>query len=583
MTQWNNPLAAAVRGAHPIAAAIADGIVADRHIAGASLLMDLAHGVEAAVRSGDEWLLVALALASPEGEHSCLDLRDMVRHVSEGLESETASRLRLGLDHWTTVAAGMTALVGRPDSADSMPMVLDGDRLYLSRMHVDECFVAEDLLRRGERVSVLLGGPGSGKTTKTAADLLTLLGDVPEGFSVGLAAPTGKAAMRMRTVLVERVLSEAGSAALDAEKMARAERILGATESLTVHRLLGYSRHREHGRYKFDESRKLPYDLVIVDECSMLSLEMLTNLLRAVRADARLWIVGDPDQLASVGAGTVLADVRSAASVSPRVSDRMTVLQELRRFKNDAVRDLVESVRDSASNGGSDVDAAAERFFDLLSSGSPFVRWIDPTTDAAAIEHIIAGRIADARELARLAQADAAEDAVAQHLSKPRTQVLCVHRAGRLGVSGINQRVRSALGAAANGLWYPGRPVMVTRNDPRTGIFNGDTGVVARRADGSSVVVLSDPIGRPPVPVSRIDHHELAYAMTVHKSQGSEYGHVVAVMPTEPSGLCTREMLYTAISRTVEELTLVATRAVLEHMLRTPISRATGLADRFGG
>jgi exodeoxyribonuclease V alpha subunit len=202
--------------------------------------------------------------------------------------------------------------------------------------------------------------------------------------------------------------------------------------------------------------------------------------------------------------------------------------------------------------------------------------------DPAAVERIVAGRIADARELARLASAEDAEAALAARLSAPQTQVLCVHRAGRLGVSGLNQRIRSALGAAANGLWYAGRPVMVTRNDARTGVFNGDTGVVARRADGSSVVVLSDPIGRPPVPVSRIDHHELAYAMTVHKSQGSEFSNVVAIMPTEPSGLCTREMLYTAISRTVEHLTLVATREVLEHMLRTPISRATGLADRFG-
>jgi len=385
--------------------------------------------------------------------------------------------------------------------------------------------------------------------------------------------------MRMRTVLVERVRAVAES---DPSRRERAEVILASTDSVTVHRLLGYSRQREHGRYRFDESRRLPHDLVIVDECSMLSLEMLTNLLRAVRDDARLWIVGDPDQLASVGAGTVLADVRSAAATSGALGPRVTVLGDLHRFKDATVRGLVEAVRDAASSDGTGVDVSIERFFALLSSGSESLTWVDPVADPAAVERIVAGRIADAREVARLASAEDAEAALAARLSAPRTQVLCVHRAGRLGVSGLNQRIRSALGAAANGLWYAGRPVMVTRNDPRTGVFNGDTGVVARRADGSSVVVLSDPIGRPPVPVSRIDHHELAYAMTVHKSQGSEFSNVVAIMPTGPSGLCTREMLYTAISRTVEHLTLVATREVLEHMLRTPISRATGLADRFG-
>ena len=579
MSRWTNPLAGAVRDGHPLDPAVADGIVAGHHVVGASLLMDLVYGPDAASHREDEWLLVALALSSPEGEHSCLDLGDMDRHVPDGLESPVAAALRRGPDHWIGVAAAMTGMVGNPDGTGPTPMVLDGQRLYLARMHVDECFVAEDLLRRRERLSVLLGGPGSGKTTKTARDLLDVLNDAPEGFTVGLAAPTGKAAMRMRTVLVERVRAVAES---DPSRRERAEVILASTDSVTVHRLLGYSRQREHGRYRFDESRKLPHDLVIVDECSMLSLEMLTNLLRAVRDDARLWIVGDPDQLASVGAGTVLADVRSAAATSGALGPRVTVLGDLHRFKDATVRGLVEAVRDAASSDGTGVDVSIERFFALLSSGSESLTWVDPVADPAAVERIVAGRIADAREVARLASAEDAEAALAARLSAPRTQVLCVHRAGRLGVSGLNQRIRSALGAAANGLWYAGRPVMVTRNDPRTGVFNGDTGVVARRADGSSVVVLSDPIGRPPVPVSRIDHHELAYAMTVHKSQGSEFSNVVAIMPTGPSGLCTREMLYTAISRTVEHLTLVATREVLEHMLRTPISRATGLADRFG-
>ena len=576
-----NPLAVVARGDHPLGAALADEIVADRHVVGASVLMNLVHGADSAARSEDEWLLVALALSSPEGEHSCLDLDDMTRHIPDELESLTATRLRRGRAHWVAVASAMQGLVGTPDEAITTPMVLDGSRLYLSRMYVDECFVAEDLLNRGDRLTVLLGGPGSGKTTNTAKDLLRVLSNAPSGFSVGLAAPTGKAAMRMRTVLMDHLRRAAQSAEIDAEQLARAENMLSATESVTIHRLLGYSRQREHGRYAFDETRALPHDLVIVDECSMISLEMLTNLLRAVRPDAALWIVGDPDQLASVGAGTVLADIRTAVATSSRLRERVTVLGALRRFTDDAVRGLVESVRDASLVDDAGRDEKIERFFELLSNGGEHLTWVDPLVDSEAVQRIINGQIDLARELARLAATDDAQVVVASKLANPRTQMLCVHRNGRFGVAGINERVRGALGASAAGLWYPGRPVMVTRNDSRTGVFNGDNGVVVRRRDGASVVVLSDPIGRPPVPVSRIDHHELAYAMTVHKSQGSEFSHVVALMPAEPSRLCTREMLYTAISRTVDQLTLVATRNVLEHILRTPISRATGLADRF--
>lgn len=583
-----NPLVVASRPGHPLAAAVADGIVEPRHVAGAAVLMDLAFGGSAAGRSADEWLLVALALQSPEGEHSCLDLGDMARHAPEHASSAVAGTLSRGEAHWSGVARGLTGLVGTPDEAGTSLLILDGPRLYLARLFADECFVAGDLVARsgaGRELSVLMGGPGSGKTTLTAARLLDRLSTAPAGFSIALAAPTGKAALRMRSVLIQKVEQQARSATgVGAAGLERAMAVLAASESTTVHRLLGVSSSGSRSRYRFDHERRLPHDLVILDECSMLSLELLTSLLRAVRDGAGLWIVGDADQLASVGAGTVLSDIREAARRPGSPLAKVEELDQMHRFSDAQVRALVAAVRDAGGKSGSSLDRQVEAFFDVLGAASGALTWIEPDANRKKVEDVLGAAVGRAHAIAVAASGEAAEEELAAWLAQRDNdvQLLCVHRAGRLGVAGINQRIRSALGARAVEHWYPGRPVMVTRNDRRTNLFNGDTGTVVRRPDGSKVVVLSEPIGRGPVPVARIEHHELAYAMTVHKSQGSEFGQVVAIMPTEPSGLCTREMLYTAISRTRDRLTVVASRDVLEHMLRTPISRATGLADRFG-
>jgi exodeoxyribonuclease V alpha subunit len=164
-------------------------------------------------------------------------------------------------------------------------------------------------------------------------------------------------------------------------------------------------------------------------------------------------------------------------------------------------------------------------------------------------------------------------------------QVLCVHRTGDYGVSGINGFLKSRLGAQAAELWYPGRPIMITRNDTRLKdrtkrLYNGDTGVVVR--DGAALkLVLSEPAGRSAQAVTSLSAFELNYAMTIHKSQGSEYNEVVVVLPEESSRICTREMLYTGVSRAKKKVTIVGSREVLEHMLRTPVLRASGLADRI--
>jgi exodeoxyribonuclease V alpha subunit len=190
-------------------------------------------------------------------------------------------------------------------------------------------------------------------------------------------------------------------------------------------------------------------------------------------------------------------------------------------------------------------------------------------------------------KLARQANAkEALGKEFADNASVLNQQILCVHHRGKLGVQSINQRIRQSLGARAQKHWFVGRPVLITRNDFRTELYNGDTGVIAD-INGEQVLALSDapdrkkPLELKLIEVSRVTDHALNYAMTVHKSQGSEYRHVIVMFPQKPSRICTREMLYTAISRVRDRLTIVGSEDVIRHMLETPIRRASGLADRF--
>lgn len=295
------------------------GFLNARHVAGAKVLLDLAFGDKSSSREVAEWLIVALLLKTPEDEHTCLNLAEMDAYQPNSDEdNEWAPLPFVELAKWRKVVLGMPELVAVVDGKEDIerPLVLAGDRLYLARMYGDEVYVADTLkaLNKADRLHVLFGGPGSGKTTKTAEALVELLGDKPHGFKVELAAPTGKAAKRMSQVIQKRVKEMKGSTITDAA-IANAVQILKPVKSKTIHKLLKFNPVAD-SRYRMNESNPLDCDLLVIDESSMLSLDMLVHVLLALPQRAKLWLVGDPDQLASVGAGTVFSDIRSVAKLS---------------------------------------------------------------------------------------------------------------------------------------------------------------------------------------------------------------------------------------------------------------------------
>ena len=573
------------------------GFLSSTHVAGANVLMQLAFGAKAEQRSVAEWLIVALLLKTPEDEHTCLNLAEMEAYepkVDE--ENEWAPLPFVELDKWRALVLGMPELVGVADGTTLIdrPMVLAGNRLYIARMYGDEVYVAETLkkLNREGRLSILFGGPGSGKTTVTAENLVKLLGDKHQGFKVELAAPTGKAAKRMSQVIKTKI-EDMKAGKMSHSAVENSSKILASVKSKTIHKLLKFNPVADD-RYRMNAEKPLDCDLLVIDESSMLSLDMLVHVLLALPKRASLWLVGDPDQLASVGAGTVFSDIRSIAETTKLNHSQ---LPGNNRAQDPATKNLIGIVQSMSADRNPSklqIEKGVTGFISTLRAElrPGVLEWIN-TDDPDFVTRLndLLQEVADvAMERVQIAARHDTPVSLAREFNDPKSilnqQVLCVHHRGKLGVRSINERVRQSLRGHAQQVWYVGRPVLVTRNDSRTDLYNGETGVVTR-VSGELFMALSDPpdlknpLNLKLVETSRITDHALNYAMTVHKSQGSEYRHVIAMFPQIPSRICTREMLYTAISRVRERLTIVGSERVLRHMLETPIRRATGLPERF--
>lgn len=426
----------------------------------------------------------------------------------------------------------------------------------------------------GRWTTVLTGGPGTGKTASVArtvaliAEQLEL--DGGRAPRVALAAPTGKASARLQ----ESVAREAGT--LDAVDRAR----LDGLQAVTLHRLLGW-RPDSSTRFRHDRSNPLPYDVVVVDEVSMVSLSQMARLLEALRPTTRLVLVGDPDQLASVEAGAVLADVVAgfaARSDSPVV--RLTERHRTRNADGTAATEL-DSLADAIRDGD------ADEVLGLLAGGTDVARLVDPTDP-------------DALSRVRTVVADAAEVVTSRALAfvdpddrLPITQLLdehrllCAHREGPYGVGTWNRLVEQVVadrtGVNAYDEWYPGRPVLVTANDRGLGVSNGDVGVVVRTADHRLRVVVRTGTEAKLFAPTRLSGIETVYAMTVHKSQGSEANAVTVVLPDRDSALLTRELFYTAVTRARQRVTIVGTEDALRAAIERRVQRASGLARRIAG
>ena len=410
-------------------------------------------------------------------------------------------------------------------------------------------------------LTVLAGGPGTGKTT-TVAKILTLLRDRPgPPPRIALAAPTGKAAARL-----QEAVRAAGAGELAAS---------------TLHRLLGWrpgtARFRHH---RFD---RLPYDVVVVDETSMVSLTMMARLLDAVRPDARLVLVGDPDQLASVEAGAVLGDLaRAPGRPEPHLDEALralglptgvvhgvVTLQHVWRF-----RGSVAAFAAAVQAGDADTAVA------LLRSGADDLEFAE--SDAAVAPHSLRADVVEAGRA--LAAAARANDVPAALAALDRHRVLCGHRRGPFGVARWSREIERWLADAlpdltTHGEWYPGRPVLVTANDHDAGLYNGDTGVVVTTSDGPRVVF---PGRAEQLVPSRLTDVATVHATTVHRGQGSQFERVTAVLPPAESPLLTRELLYTAVTRAREFVRVVGSEAAVRAAVARPVSRASGLRHRLG-
>ena len=543
------------------------GVVNDSDWAAAELLVRLAKrsGRLASDPCEAVWLGMVLALGATRSQNSCVDL---AAPWSPDSESEAASRVEFpDCAAWGGALIACSALVATPEIARSIPrapFVLDGHRLYANRTWDQECSVAQGLRdRAADRLTVVVGGPGTGKTTRVAQELVKRFGEASGNPPrVALAAPTGKAAKRM---------DEAMRKALEKVNAPQALRdAVGAAPKQTIHRLLGYRPGGDSRRWTFHAGNPLPVDLVIVDEASMLSLTLVHRLLDALPAEAELHLVGDPDQLASVDAGTVLADLVAGAREGDAPLHGALAWQTKQwRFRSDS---RIARVADAIRRG--DADAAVS----ALSGGDDELEWIDPSVDPSGVDRVlsrVAGHAAGIRDAASAGDFARAVDARGELL------VLCAHRNGRDSVAWWNQQVERRLGVSGGAAWYPGRPVMVVANDPATGLFNGDVGIVCQTETGGTLAVFDreDPAMR--FPVTRLPDIETVHALTIHKSQGSEVDHAVVVLPSRGSKILTRELLYTGVTRARKQLTVVATEDAVRRSVHTPIRRATGLADRL--
>jgi exodeoxyribonuclease V alpha subunit len=519
----------------------------------------LANTKHSQMRNDVAVLLAALALRSFRDGHACLDLKNI-----DAWHGEHNSDLGWPKDPstWTQALSENSDVFGSPDDLQNVPRVpfiVEDGRIYISRVFQEEVDIAKRLLlNNGSTVTVVLGGPGTGKTRWVAEQLRSMAsGTVP---SLALCAPTGKASRHLKSVLDKRLRE--GNASEDVLEA------LHHAPSTTAHKLLGYHPARtpkfRHGRHE-----PLPYRLVIVDEASMLSLSMMNRLLSALRPDAELWLVGDPDQLASVEAGSVLADIaRGAKQDASILHDRYTELTEQHRFNpNSPIAKLAAAVRDG------DFEGAHE----ILMQPNPDFIWIDPSAEPEKLAKMQAEVLAHARSVLDSAEKGEVESALKK---KSLLQVLASTRDGSLGVHDWNQAVEAGLGPVTAQRWYAGRPILVTRNDTSTGLANGDVGVLCN-IDGHLRACFGDPQEPTTIALARLPESETVHALTIHKSQGSEYEHVVVVLPQSGSRIVTRELLYTGITRPQKRLTLVATLASIETAIKTPIRRATGLAERL--
>jgi exodeoxyribonuclease V alpha subunit len=582
-------------------------------------------------------LAVALAVRAPRLGHVFVDLAD-----AEGAVMVEDHDRPLPWPHpatWTIQLADCQELVATTDGP-RRPLRLDGTRLYLDRYWQEETILAdslkvlaempprqidlgelragvlrlfpepEDALQRAAAacttlrgLSVIAGGPGTGKTTTVARAVALIFEEAaslhPPGPPplVALCAPTGKAAARLQQAVHEQ------AATLEVSATVRAQ--LKALRSSTIHRLLGARGGIGAVGFRHGPRNRLAHDLVIVDETSMVSLSLMTRLLEAVRSDARVVLVGDPDQLAAVEAGAVLRDIVGpadsgtrfaagmraivtrvtgddqlwAAGAEPAVSaprwfgDGVVTLKRGHRFGSD-----IASLADAIRRGDGDATLA------VLEQAQGAISWLADDGEGSAL---LQARAVEA--YGAVANAARVGDGPAALAALGRFRLLCAHRRGPYGLALWTATVERWLGDAIEEFepaigHYVGEPLLITENDHELRLHNGDAGVVISGGEGEPATAIFERDGQlVSLAPSRLTAVESLFAMTIHKSQGSQFDVVAVILPEADSPILTRELFYTAVTRAQRELILVGSEDSVRAAVARPVARATGLQERLWG
>ncbi|MDN3681402.1 exodeoxyribonuclease V subunit alpha [Vibrio tapetis subsp. quintayensis] len=450
------------------------------------------------------------------------------------------------------------------------------------------------------RFAVISGGPGTGKTT-TVAKLLAAL--VEQGNQanhlpiIKLIAPTGKAAAR----LTESIGAAISQLPVDPEIIAAIP-----TEASTIHRLLGAIPNR--AEFRHNKVNPLHLDILVVDEASMVDLPMMHKLIDALPNQARLILLGDKDQLASVEAGAVLGDICSFIDqgFSAQQGQQLATLTGFDWLKNESTNantGLADSLCMLQKSYRFDARSGIGQLAKAINAGKPYQVeqvWLAGFTDikrhdlskesyAAMIDMMVANY---SGYLSFVHTKDKTTTSLPKQVLKEfsKSRLLCAIREGDFGLTGLNLRIEAALRKkrlipSFEEQWYVGRPVMVTRNDHGLGLYNGDIGIcmLDESEDEARLRVyfeLPDGSVKGVLP-SRVPQHETAYAMTIHKSQGSEFDHTVMVLPNDFSPILTRELIYTGITRAKSQLDLFCQPAVLSKGVSIKTIRSSGLAQRL--
>lgn len=608
-----------------------------RHLHAGNLLQDidlkfadLMMALSGTAASEELALAATLVSNTTAGEkHICFDLEAGANRPLADLFPEVPEKMAARLQPTRTPKVGAwiaklkaSPVVGAPGAY--CPLVLDArNRLYLyrywdyeqklvqairDRTGTSRLPVNADILRTGldryfppreqipdwQKVAayaavtgslcIISGGPGTGKT-HTVANILALLLEQNETLRMAVCAPTGKAAARIQ----ESIKKVKPTLACPPGLLPKIP-----VEATTIHRLLGVKRDSPH--FYHDHHNRLPVDVLIVDEASMVSLPLMTKLLLATPAEGRIILLGDRNQLASVEAGAVLGDicaaadtgsfskafcehyaVDSGADIIPGCAATNAVLSdcavELKFSYRFDEQSAIGAVSRAVNNG--DVAAAMK----IMAEDTTGTIAKKPLPDPSELEDRLVALL-DTGYAGLFGAPGVAEAFTALEAFR----ILCSHRRGPYGVDGINRRMETILqkkGLIDTGAQhYPGRPIMIKHNDYNLGLYNGDVGILWPDETGMPRAWFPDRTGgfRALAP-ARLPAHETVYAMTIHKSQGSEFERIVMVLPATASPIFTRELIYTGITRARRTVTIWTDDDIFRAAVRARVERRSGLKD----